>query len=392
MNILVVIPYYVPAYSYGGPVAVAHDLNKAFVQKGHSVTIVTTDVHDASSRNPIQEEFIDGVKIIRFKNFSNYLAKNFNAYLPFGFKKWIKENLKNYDIVHCHDFFTYQNVVVSKYCKKFGVPFIIQPHGCVDSVSQKSKLYFIKKLFLTFFKNILIHAQGIIALTDQEEKATLTLSPKIESKITIIPNGIDLGQFKNIQQINLHQKYNIPKNQKIIIFLGRVQYIKGLDISLKALAKIKSLIDFSFLIVGPDEGAKKKLELLAKELKIDKKIIFTGILTGEDKLNTLASADLFLCNSRSEGFGMTIVEACACKLPVIISDNCPIPEIKTIQAGIITKNNPDEISQNLLKMLSDNETLNSYKKNTRKIAEYYSLDVNVEKMSNLYNKTLHEKN
>ena len=384
MNILFVIPYYVPAYSYGGPVKVAHDLAKEFVKKGHKVTVVTTDVHDSTSRNKIKEEEIDGVKIIRFRNFSNYLAKKFNAYLPFGFKKWVKQNIKNYDIIHCHDFFTYQNIVISQYSKKHNSPYILQPHGCVDVISQKSKLYFIKRLFLSLFKNILLNAKYIIALTCREEQVIINLNQNLRSKIRVIPNGINLKERSNLHKINLHQKYNIPQNHKIIVFLGRIQYIKGLDISLKALAKIKDKIDFTFLIVGPNEGEKRKLKSLAAELGLEKNVIFTGILTGQDKLNTLKSSDLFLFNSRSEGFGLTIIEACACGLPVIISDNCPIPEVQTMQAGIITKNNPAEVSEKLLSIMSNSKQLNAYKKNAIKISEHYSLESSFQKMLSLY--------
>ena len=182
----------------------------------------------------------------------------------------------------------------------------------------------------------------------------------------------------------MYHKYDIPGTHKIIVFLGRLQFIKGLDISLKSLAIIKDEIDFSFIIIGPDEGEKKKLDKLIENDGLENRIIFTGILEGEDKMATLKSADLFLLNSRSEGFGLAIIESCVVGVPVLISEYCPILEVEEFNAGRITSNVPKDVSNNILEMLGDEELLKKYKKNTRKVAEYYSLDLTISKIDKLY--------
>lgn len=386
MNILVVIPYYVPAYSYGGPVAVAHDLNKAFVQKGYSVTIVTTDVHDASSRNTIQEEFIDGVKIIRFKNVSNYLAKNFNAYLPFGFKKWIKENLKNYDIVHCHDFFTYQNVVVSKYCKKFGVPFIVQPHGCLDSVRIEAKNSKVKTFFLNIFSAIFKNSKYIVALTKHEKNAILPFVNNSD-KIKIIPNGIQTNEFKNISKINLHKKYNFSPETKLLFYFGRVQYIKGIDYIIQTLSKLKPSFKYHFFIIGPDErGEKAYLQKLISKYNLIENITFTGQLEGEEKKQFIASCDLSLFLSRGEGLPMTILEIAALGIPNILSRECYVPEIAKSGGGYeVEKENYAENAQLIHQHFQNELKIHQMQTNAQTvIKEKFELDVIVEKMLELY--------
>ena len=266
IKILFVIPYYVPAFSYGGPVKVSSDLAEGLVKKGHSVTVVTTDVLDKKNRTRIKSEVINGVAVVRCKNVSNYLAKQFNLYLPIGFRAWLKKNIAEYDIVHCHDFFTILNILTSNYCKKLNIPYIIQPHGCLDMIRQKSKLFRIKQAFLFLFKGVVDESEYIIALVDKEKDEIETVYRNVLTKIKIIPNGIDYKKNKNIREIDLHHKYNIPDNNKIIVFLGRVQYIKGLDISIKSLAAIKDRIDFSFLIIGPDEGERNKLYNLIEKV------------------------------------------------------------------------------------------------------------------------------
>lgn len=388
IKILFVIPYYVPAFSYGGPVKVSSDLAESLVEKGHSVTVVTTDVLDNKNRINVKSEVINGVLVVRIKNISNYLAKKFNLYLPLGFKDWMKVNVAKYDIVHCHDFFTILNIFTSIYCKKHNIPYVIQPHGCLDMIRQKSKLFYIKQFFLFLFKGVVKEAKNIIALVDKEKKEIENIYPDISSKIIIIQNGIDLEKHKNIKQIDLHYEYNIPNNNRIIVFLGRVQYIKGLDISIKSLAIIKNKIDFTFLIIGPDEGEKNKLDKLIKNCGLSDQIIFAGILEGEEKLATLKGADLFLLNSRSEGFGLTIIESCAVGVPVLLSENCPINEVVKFNAGRVTSNMKDDISRNILEMLQDDQLLGEYKQNTYKVAEYYSLGLTIKKNNNLYRKII----
>jgi len=387
MNILFVIPYYIPAYSYGGPIKIAHDLGKEFVKKRHQVTVVTTDVHDTFSRNFIKKEKIDGVQVLRFQNLSNRLAKNYNAYFPLGFRFWIKKNLKNYDIVHCHDFFTYQNIIISKFCKKHNIPYIIHPHGCLDQIKLEAKCSNLKKFFFKYFSSVLNNASKIIVLTQNEEK-TIHKLVKEKNKIVKIPNGVALNGYSQIKKINPYKKYNIPTTHKIIVFLGRLQYIKGLDISLKALEQIKKKLSFTFIIIGPDEGEKEKLEKQIKKTNLEKNVIFTGILQGKEKIATLKSADLFLFNSRSEGFGITIIEACATKVPVLISKNCPIPEVEKFKAGIITPNSTKEISKNLLKILSNNTLLKIFKKNTIKVCNAYAFEPYAKKILELYSQSL----
>jgi len=168
MKILEVIPYFIPAYSYGGPVKVCFDVSKELVRRNHSVTVVTTDTLDEKKRIKKLEEEADGIKIIRFRNVSNWMAKKLNGYLPLGFYLWTKSNIKKFDFVHCHDFFTLQNIIVSYFCKKYNVPFVIQPHGSLSSVRKNARFSFVKKIFLKIFFNVLKNSKNIIALTENE--------------------------------------------------------------------------------------------------------------------------------------------------------------------------------------------------------------------------------
>jgi glycosyltransferase involved in cell wall biosynthesis len=364
MKILQVIPYFVPAYGYGGPVKVCFDISKELVKRGHRVTVVTTDALDARKRVGKTRENINGIEVIRFRNLSNWLAKNRNGFFPLGFKKWLRKNISQYDVVHCHDFFTYQNLVVSQICAKKKIPFIIQPHGSLCSVRQKSRSFTAKKIFLKLFLPGLFKSSKIIALTQKEKDDITRIDNSLKNKITILPNGLKLNKFKKVSKIDLWKKYNLPQENKIIGFIGRIQYIKGLDISLEILNKIKKEINFTFLIIGPDEGQKGNLQRQAKKLGIEENIIFTGMLKGKEKLQVIKSCNLFLFLSRSEGLPMTVLEIAALGVPQIISKNCNVPEIEEFNGGFEFRlKDKKEIARKIL------EIINSKKENYLKLKQ-----------------------
>ncbi len=356
MKILQVIPYFIPAYKYGGPVKVCFDISKELVSRGHEVTVVTTDILDGITRIEILTEVIEGINIIRFRNISNRVAKYLNGYLPVGFYKWAKKYIQSFDVVYCHDYFTLQNIITSHFCNKFGVPFIVQPHGSLSPVRQKARFKNIKRLFISLFRNVLKHSKHIVALTQNEKSEISSIYPDLTNKIEVISNGININEFSSITKIDLHTKYGIRPGNKIIAYIGRIQYIKGVDISLQILADLKNQLDFTYLIIGPDEGEKANLEKLIHSSGLTNHVIFTGLLEGEIKLQTIKSCDLFLFTSRSEGLPMTILEVAALGIPQIISENCNVPEIHTNHAGFEINLERKDIARTLiLNILHDND-------------------------------------
>ena len=151
-NILIVSPFFVPAYSYGWIVRVAYDQALWLTQHWYNVTAITTDVFDAKQRNKIRKEYINWIEVIRFKNVSNYLAKFQNLHLPIWMRRWLKKNIKNYDLVHIHDIYNLPTYRACKYARENKVIYFIQPHGTLSSISIESRKWSIKKYILSQMK------------------------------------------------------------------------------------------------------------------------------------------------------------------------------------------------------------------------------------------------
>lgn len=380
-KLLIIIPYFVPAYSYWWPIKVAYDHAIGLQKKGYEVSVVTTDAFDATSRIKKLEETIDGIKIYRFRNLSNKLAKFHNAYLPLKMRWWLKKNIKNYDIIHIHDILNLPAVWGSKFAKKYAVKYFLHPHGILAWPRIDAKKSIAKKLLLKICNNMMRYAVGIFALTQQEIKEVEKYTDN--THIYHLPNGVDLKEFEKIEKIDLRKRYNLNKDTIIFSFLWRIQYIKWLDIAFHMLSEYNKInTNWRYLIIWPDEGEKEKLISLAKELKIDKKIIRYGMSTGKEKYSLLKSSDVFLFTSRAEWFPMTILEALWCNLPVCISKWCNLPEVDDVVWKVVDIWSKDNIKI-LHKFFADKKT---YIWNIWGFLWNYNIDILIDTMLKQYEK------
>jgi len=240
-----------------------------------------------------------------------------------------------------------------------------------------------KKFVIEKFKSLILDSKAIIVLNEKEKKSVVDVLPSIKNKVYVISNGLDMSEYKNIQTLNLHKCYNIPENHKIIIFLGRIFWQKGLDLALKSLSKIKDKLNFTFLIVGPDEGEKNNLEKISQKLKLQDRIIFTGLISGERKLRTLKSADLSFLYSRSEGLPTSLLESAALGLPIICSTASNLPEVEKFKAGFVVRTE-SEAAKMIKQVLENNQLSQNLSKNALKLAKNFDIKICVKKLNHIY--------
>ncbi len=362
----------------------AFEISKKLVLRGHQVTVFTTDTLNSQSRIDELVEIVDGIKIFRFKNISNNLAsKNFP--LAFGMNQALRENIKDFDIVHIHEYRSLQAQFTSHHAKKNNVPYIVQARGSVLPFFEKKCLKYCYDFI--WGKKILDYAHKVMALTE-EEACQYKQMGVIQEKITIIPNGIDLIHYRNLpKKGHLHEKYQIPRENKIILFFGRIHKIKGINLLLEAYCEVQKTVENATLvIVGPDEGCQKQLKNHAKELSISNKVIFTGPLYGQDKLSAYIDADVYVLPSEYESFSNTVLEAWACGIPVIITDSCALsPMITKEKAGIVVKRDPVELSYAIQRILKENKLKVMINAKGRELIEGdYNIENVVEKIESCY--------
>ena len=344
MKILHVTQFFSPVH--GGSAEVPYHLSKELAKRGHEVTIYTSDYK--LSQDYISS--IPSVEVHPFKTWSSWA----NLYVTPGMINRAKEETRHFDIIHMHNYRSFQNLVVAHYAKEYDIPYVLQAHGSATTFFQKRWL---KRTFDAIWGyRILKDASKVIAVTKIEAAQYRSMGVG-ENKIEVVPHGIDLAEFDNLpERGKFRKKYSLNDSQMIILYLGRIHKTKGLDLLTKAFAGLsEKLDDAKLVIVGPDDGYLSSLKKLITDLEISDKVLFAGPLYDQDKLTAYVDADVYVLPSSYEIFGITILEAMACGIPVVATDRCGIADVVDNQAGLVIPHDSEQLQHALLQTLGDNK-------------------------------------
>lgn len=352
MKILHIISAYYPAFKYGGPIESVYLLNKALVQKGVTVDVITTNAGIDKNNNVETNKWItiDGVRVKYLKYFF-YEHYTFSPSLLFA----VFKEVKNYDLIHITGVWNFSVLAGTLACILNKKPFIISPRGALykDAINIKSK--FIKLLYFNLIAKYYLKRANAIHYTTEDEKENVFQG--INNNSIIIPNGIDLDYFNNLPpKGNFKSKYPVLKDKKYILFLGRIHKQKGIDLLIEVFKLIaKEYDDLYLVIAGPDNtGYKKEAEKHLRKNNVLDMVIFTGMLSDREKLSAYVDAEMFILPSYFENFGMSVVEAMSCGTPVIISSRVGIlKDIEKNNAGIVIDLNTESLHMGIKRLLND---------------------------------------
>jgi glycosyltransferase involved in cell wall biosynthesis len=320
LRILHITPYYAPAWAYGGSPRVAYELATRLAARGHAVTVLTTDAHDASGRAEPGVHTIDGVTVHRVRNLSNRLAWR-RVFLPVGFRQVARRLIPGADVVHVHEARSLLNAAALPVLRR-SAPYVVMPHGGLPAGLGRAPL---KRVYDALWgRRLLDGACRLHALTDMERDPyfALGMSPR---RVVLIPNGIDAAAFDlDADPAGFRARYDIPVDAPVVGYLGRLNEIKGLDGLVDAFALV--LADHPstiLLLVGPDDGARAALVAQIALLGISHAVRFTGMITGDlDKAAAYRAMDVYALPSRYENMPVGLLEALLNGTPGIVSDRC----------------------------------------------------------------------
>lgn len=374
------IPYL--ATVYGGPSKVVQELAQSLACQGIKVDLITTNANGAHKLDvPIGDWVVkEGYRIKYFD-----CVHHNDFILSLSLANWLSKHVSDYAIVHTHNMFTPMMSMARWICHRKQVPYITTPHGMLEpwALSYKSSK---KKLYYKYLEApALKTASAIHVLNSLEETHVNTLG---FPQAAIIPNGLHRKEFENLPDPNIfYQQFPHTQDKKNILFLGRIDPKKGLDLLADAFAKAHQQFPQTHLILaGPDSiDFLPTAQNYFDQAGCLEAITFTGMLTGTLKYSALAAAGIYVAPSYSEGFSMSVLEGMATGLPCIITKGCNFPEAGTAQAAHVVDTDADAIFAALHQVLSHQAQAEVMGQRARAfVFQNYTWDCAAEKLIQLY--------
>jgi len=232
---------------------------------------------------------------------------------------YIKKNVMKHDLIHAH--FSYPDGYgMIKLAREWNVPFVISALGTIER-----KIAYEANLTSKFIIKSLNLANAVLSVSEDLKSHIINLGIE-ESKIIVVPNGVNINLFKPRSKIDLRRKLNLPIEKNIVIYIGSLRKIKGVDFLIEA-ARYFLNSNTILVLLGRDDGLKKALLERSKKLEIAEKIIFLNQLPHDEIPLWVSASDLLVLPSISEGRPNVILEALASEVPVVATNVGGIPEI-----------------------------------------------------------------
>lgn len=385
MKILHVAHFFYPCLSAGGVVNASYQIAK-MQARDNSVKVISSDACKKRLKfeNGRYDVDVDGIKVDYFKNISNRFKLATMLDTPLGAIFRIKNQIRDFDVVHVHEHRQTLSIIVCYFARRYGIPYVVQAHGSVLPFFQKEGL---KNIFDKVFGFKILHgASKVFALTEVEKEQYLKMGVE-EDRIEIVPLGINIEEYSDLPEEGIfREKFNISKDDKLIIFIGRVHEIKGLDLLIDAFKELAdSEDDVKLAIVGPDDGYMDALNLRIAECDLSDKVIVTGPLYKSEKQEALVDCDLFVMPSKYESFTTSGLEAMACGKPLVLTKNNHIHDWVDGSVGLACDDDKMSLKDAMAEVLFDEELSKKFGMNGRRlIQEKYNWDMINEQILNIY--------
>jgi len=369
MRVLQVVPYFYPAWSYGGIPRVSYHLSVSLARLGVEVEVITTDAYDEKKRRNELDFMVNGVSVRAYRNLSNHLAYHWQFFFPIGFGQE-KYKISSYDLIHIHGHRNILNTLFSFWANKASVPVILEPGGTLVNIERMKGF---KSLYDLVLGNRQIEKTDLfIAVSEAEKSQFLGLGIPNE-KIKIVPNGILVENPK--PEVNFKERFSIKGDY--ILYLGKFTPRKGIQYIIEALSLILDKNIYA-VIAGNDMGVQSNLERLAQKLGLSDRILFPGILNSPWKEAAYQEALITVYAGEYEIFGLVPFESILCGTPVIVANDSGCGEwIKKSGGGyLVPFGNPQAIADIVLQLKPEHK-----KEHTRKAGEWIQQNLSWEKIA-----------
>lgn len=329
MRLVHVVPTYLPARRYGGPIVAVHGLCRALAARGHEVEVYTTSIdgpHDSAvpHREPI---VLDGVTV---RYFASPRLRRL-SYAP-DLSRALRGAMPGFDIVHLHSVFLWPTWRAGRIAQAAKVPYVISPRGMLVKRLIASRNRLVKSAWIALIERTNLERAAAIHATSEVERSELAQFGWKLPRTIVVPNAVDEVDESVRNAPPSPDIAGLGHEQPLVLFFGRLARVKGLDRLLRAFARTERGI---LAIVGTDyENLANELLALAGRLNVRHRVrLVTRTVSGADKEHVFAAARVLVLPSYSESFGNTVVEALQRGVPAIVTPEVGAAEAVTQSGG-----------------------------------------------------------
>jgi glycosyltransferase involved in cell wall biosynthesis len=336
---------YLPATEWGGPTYAIANYVDALRMAGAEAEVFTTTARGSAEYQPIEP----GVRQIRGATVSYFRAANgLQAFIAPAMIPALRARVRQFDVVHTHLLWAFPGIVATRIAAHAGVPYVVTPHACLDPWSLAQRRWMKKAFFAAFENRTLRRAAAIHYTADAERAAVPDRFRDLPS--AVVPNPIDIAEFAKIGDPAVRAA------SRDVLILGRIHRMKGFDVLVPAIREVVAREPRARLVVaGADEGGyRAAVETMVREAGVAASVTFTGHLDALARTAALGRAALVVQPSFRENFGMSVAEAMAAGLPVVVSPQVNIAEdIRRAGAGLVVDRRPEALGRAILELLAD---------------------------------------
>lgn len=325
----------------GGTAERTMQLCREFIELGHSCTLLTMDLGLSEEiKRSIDSK---GIKAV----YLPCISKRF--YLPLPLLGLVARTIRSVDVVHLMGHWTIINVLVFLFCLLYRKPYVVCPAGALP-VFGRSRL--IKNLYNALVgKRIIQKSNGWVAITasEVEQFGQYGVPP---GKVVVIPNGINVGDFECKNGADFKNRYGLLG--PLILFVGRLNEIKGPDLLLEAFLSLRhKYSSFELVFIGPDGGMLNDLKERSSEH--DANVHYLGYVGGSEKSQAYRAADFLVIPSRQEAMSIVVLEAGASETPVLLTDQCGFDDVEKIGGGRVVSASVEGIAHGIEWMIENGD-------------------------------------
>ncbi len=313
------------------------------------------------------------------------------AYPTVTYYRQLLRNLARFDLVHLHCVWNPPITVAAFACRKVGVPYIVSPRGMLQDGAVQERRWLKEAYHRACERRTIGGASALHFLTRVERDNSRRFLDGVVP-FFVVPNGVDPALAEAVEPGRFRQAHAGLQGKRILLFLGRLHRSKGLELQAQSVALLtRDFPDLVWVLVGPDDGEWGHVLRLSRELKLERHVLWTGLLPQKASVEALADADAFVLTSRrgQEGHSMAMNEALAVGVPVIITETVGFDEVKTWGAGHVVPWNPHHVAAAIAEVLMHRARAEQMREAARRlVAERLAWPKIAEQMVRLYEQVL----